>query len=203
MNNMKQLREFRKMTQSDLGDKTGYTVSSISRFESGSRRLKQEQILRFSKALGCTVDELLGTAENYMAATQDKIRVIADLGENLWSVPSHDIPVREYLPVVPGGTYKDVSHEAYQVYDDHASPAFTRGSYVITVPFSLSTSQLTNMSKVIVRSTNGAMRRLAVGTVVTHPIQAPSVDISGKVHELGEEHKVIALIAASYDQIIK
>lgn len=50
----------RKMTQRELANKTGITEVTISRYAQSKRVPKGPEIVKISKALGCTTDFLLG-----------------------------------------------------------------------------------------------------------------------------------------------
>ena len=48
------------MTQRELANKTGITEATISRYAQSKRTPKGPEIVKISKALGCTTDFLLG-----------------------------------------------------------------------------------------------------------------------------------------------
>lgn len=57
--NIRTLRDSRGMTQSELSDKTGLTVKSISEIENGHNQIRSENIKLFAAALGCTEIEII------------------------------------------------------------------------------------------------------------------------------------------------
>jgi DNA-binding XRE family transcriptional regulator/mannose-6-phosphate isomerase-like protein (cupin superfamily) len=56
---LKQLRQRRDITLSDLADETGISISTLSRLEAGLRRPTLEQLLPLARAYGVTLDELV------------------------------------------------------------------------------------------------------------------------------------------------
>ena len=56
---LKQLRQRRDITLSDLAEETGISTSTLSRLESGLRRPTLEQLLPLARAYGVTLDELV------------------------------------------------------------------------------------------------------------------------------------------------
>ena len=56
---LKQLRQRRDTTLTDLSDETGISTSTLSRLEAGLRRPTLEQLLPMARAYGVTLDELV------------------------------------------------------------------------------------------------------------------------------------------------
>ncbi len=56
---LKQLRQHRDITLSDLAEQTGISISTLSRLEAGLRRPTLEQLLPLARAYGVTLDELV------------------------------------------------------------------------------------------------------------------------------------------------
>jgi transcriptional regulator with XRE-family HTH domain len=56
---LKQLRQRRDITLTDLADETGISISTLSRLEGGLRRPTLEQLLPLARAYGVTLDELV------------------------------------------------------------------------------------------------------------------------------------------------
>ncbi len=56
---LKQLRQRRDVTLTDLADETGISISTLSRLEAGLRRPTLEQLLPLARAHGVTLDELV------------------------------------------------------------------------------------------------------------------------------------------------
>jgi transcriptional regulator with XRE-family HTH domain len=56
---LKQLRQHRDITLTDLAEETGISVSTLSRLEAGLRRPTLEQLLPLARAYGVTLDELV------------------------------------------------------------------------------------------------------------------------------------------------
>lgn len=60
MDNLKALRESRKITQTQLGEHIGAKKSAISLWESGKRQPDQETLVRLANFFEVTIDYLLG-----------------------------------------------------------------------------------------------------------------------------------------------
>lgn len=56
---LKQLRQRRDVTLTDLAEETGISISTLSRLEAGLRRPTLEQLLPLARANGVTLDELV------------------------------------------------------------------------------------------------------------------------------------------------
>lgn len=56
---LKQLRQRRDVTLSDLAEQTGVSISTLSRLEAGLRRPTLEQLLPLARTYGVTLDELV------------------------------------------------------------------------------------------------------------------------------------------------
>jgi transcriptional regulator with XRE-family HTH domain len=56
---LKQLRQSREITLTDLAEETGISASTLSRLEAGLRRPTLEQLLPLARAYGVTLDELV------------------------------------------------------------------------------------------------------------------------------------------------
>lgn len=99
MNNLKNARQRKGMTQSQLAQAFGSTLTTIQRYENGSRGLDSEKLLRLGEILGCSVGYLLGVEE---WDEQDPNYIDVPLygsiaaGEPIEMIPtddSHSIPV--------------------------------------------------------------------------------------------------------------
>ncbi len=58
-NNLKKLRMVKTLSQSELAKKTGFDCSYISHCETGRKKPGMENLVKFSKALECTIDQLV------------------------------------------------------------------------------------------------------------------------------------------------
>ena len=75
---IQQLRKLKKMSQADLAEYTGMSVSYISHIETGIKHASLESIIRIANALGITVDQVLngnqtGNREEYKTELCDLI----------------------------------------------------------------------------------------------------------------------------------
>jgi transcriptional regulator with XRE-family HTH domain len=71
--NLKVLRELRKLTQSELGNRAGMGGASVSHFETGQRTPSLDSLVKLADALDVTVDTLLGRAPVEAGAQLDPI----------------------------------------------------------------------------------------------------------------------------------
>lgn len=56
---LRELRSLRELTLTELADRTGISISTLSRLESGERRPTLELLLPLARAYGVTLDELV------------------------------------------------------------------------------------------------------------------------------------------------
>lgn len=63
MYRLKELREGKKLTQSQLGEQIGAKKSAISLWESGKRQPDKDTLIRLAALFGVSVDYLLGRDE--------------------------------------------------------------------------------------------------------------------------------------------
>lgn len=61
---LRSAREDRKLKQQELAEKAGLPATTISHFESGSRKPSFDNLKRLATALDVSTDYLLGLAEN-------------------------------------------------------------------------------------------------------------------------------------------
>ena len=71
--NLKALRELRKLTQAELGNRAGMGAASVSHFETGQRAPSLDSLVKLADALDVTVDTLLGRAPVEAGAQLDPI----------------------------------------------------------------------------------------------------------------------------------
>ena len=61
---LKEIRHNRGLTQEQVAKVIGVDRSSVSKYESGARKLDQDQIVALVKALNTTAEHFLGLAEH-------------------------------------------------------------------------------------------------------------------------------------------
>lgn len=78
MHRLKELRENKKLTQSQLGEQIGAKKSAISLWESGKRQPDQDTLIRLAALFGVSVDYLLGreTTDQRTVTREGPIEVI-------------------------------------------------------------------------------------------------------------------------------
>lgn len=57
--NLKEIREFLGISQTELGKRCGFEASHISHFETGNREPNIQNLLKIARGLGVTTDRLL------------------------------------------------------------------------------------------------------------------------------------------------
>jgi transcriptional regulator with XRE-family HTH domain len=57
---LRKVREFKKLSQTELAEKTGFQPSAISHFEKGRRSPSFDNLKRLADALSVSIDYLLG-----------------------------------------------------------------------------------------------------------------------------------------------
>jgi transcriptional regulator with XRE-family HTH domain len=57
---LKRLRKGKNLTQAKLSELSGVSQSKISEYEAGKVEPRIEAVIRLSRALDCTLDELMG-----------------------------------------------------------------------------------------------------------------------------------------------
>jgi len=62
---LKEIRIQKGLLQKDIAEILGVKQQAVSKYEDGSRKLNQEQIIKLSLSLEVTPDELLGFREAY------------------------------------------------------------------------------------------------------------------------------------------
>lgn len=93
---LKEARDRRGFTQLELGREAGLPSTTISHFESGSRKPSFDNLRRLTKVLGVSTDYLMGLAETPDAtgaatriarhlgeATEDDIRMLESVAKSL------------------------------------------------------------------------------------------------------------------------
>lgn len=70
-NYVRQWRKFRKLTQEQLAERTGYTPSSISQLETGAQGYEEATLVRLADALGCKPGDLISGPPGEIAFLHD------------------------------------------------------------------------------------------------------------------------------------
>ena len=60
--NIKRLRKFSGLSQTQLAQKTGVIQTEISKWEKGKKLISLENTAKIAKAIGCEVDDLIRSA---------------------------------------------------------------------------------------------------------------------------------------------
>lgn len=93
---IKMIREFRGMTQRELGELMGYPQNSagirIAQYESGKRGLKKETALMFSKLLGCSSSSFWDCEMGYIEKTFQSFLWLEEF--NLLRIEQCHVPIK-------------------------------------------------------------------------------------------------------------
>lgn len=99
---LRQAREVRKLSQSELSERSGLQASAISHFENGVRKPSFDNLRRLADALNCTTDFLLGRASEISAiAGADK------LNRHARNLSSSDLEIAEEIMKVLASRTKE------------------------------------------------------------------------------------------------
>ena len=74
-----QIRKAKGHTQKSLADKMGLIQALVSAYELAKIRLNAEMVIRFSKALDVSADEILGLKKNGTARSDSSLRLVRRL----------------------------------------------------------------------------------------------------------------------------
>lgn len=85
------LREKRNMTQTELAKQMGLDKSSMSKIESGTRKVSSDELAKLSSVFGVSSDYLLGKEDKKTADLADKDTVFTYEGRQ---IPPEDL---EYM----------------------------------------------------------------------------------------------------------
>ena len=93
---LKEARERRALTQAELGKEAGLPSTTLSHFESGSRKPSFDNLRRLTRVLGVSTDYLMGIvdtpeatgaasriARHLQNATEDEIQMLEDVAKSL------------------------------------------------------------------------------------------------------------------------
>lgn len=87
---LKNARELRGLTQIDLGKEAGLPSTTISHFESGSRKPSFDNLRRLTKVLGVSTDYLMGIVD-----TTDASAAASRIARHLGQATEDDIKMLE------------------------------------------------------------------------------------------------------------
>jgi transcriptional regulator with XRE-family HTH domain len=201
LNKIKEIREAQGMSQEELGRRIGTVGTTISRLETGARKLKQHQMEAIARVLRCKPADLIADGLPNVP-TDMLISVAGELNADTWRVHVHkDGASTETVPLLPPHKIKNLAASAWRITDDHASWLTPAGSYVITVPVEALRKSPIDGDIVVVRSKEGRMERNMLSKV--------RVDARGVVVELdegevviGKENWYIGVVVSVYRELV-
>jgi transcriptional regulator with XRE-family HTH domain len=113
---LKQLRQRRNITLTDLSEETGISVSTLSRLEAGLRRPTLEQLLPLARAHSVTIDELVDAPLTGDPRINLRPIAVCD-GSTVLPLTRRPGGIQAYKFVVPAGDDNRVpalcTHEGY------------------------------------------------------------------------------------------
>ncbi|MDQ4143504.1 MAG: XRE family transcriptional regulator [Actinomycetota bacterium] len=113
---LRALRRERDITLADVSAKTGISVSTLSRLESGERRATLERLLPLARAYGVTLDELVGARPT--GDPRIHLRPVKRRGMTMLPLTRRSGGIQAYKLVIPGGKRRrepDLqTHEGYE-----------------------------------------------------------------------------------------
>lgn len=112
---LRALRKQREATLADLSERTGISVSTLSRLESGARKPTLELLLPLAKAHGVTLDDLVGAPQT--GDPRIHLRPITHHGMTMLPLTRHPGGIQAYKLVIAGsgrGEPELQVHEGYE-----------------------------------------------------------------------------------------
>ncbi|MZR12672.1 helix-turn-helix domain-containing protein [Maritimibacter sp. DP07] len=194
-NNISIIREQRGLSQSELARRIGVTPSTVSRIEGGARKLTQDYLMRFARALNCAPGELVDQPTGNLDRAA-LIPVVGMCARNAWRVPDLAEPT-ETIPVIPSQDLAQLDHAAYEVVDDHAAELVGEGGYVITVPVTGIRTKPLHGDWLVIRSREGKMERYSVAKARVDQ-RGAWVTLDGDDVEVNMDNWNVGIVVATY-----
>lgn len=173
---LRQIREAKGISQRELGRRLDLTDSAISRIESGQRRLSTQMASKWAAALRVSVAELMEIETEDATLPHQTIRVVGHISASYR--PADALPTEALIPVVPWGRYRNLEHSAFYVEDDTARSTASKGSYVITVPFSVARRSALEGDIVVIAKRIENLTRHSAHRVATGKIEVGGIWVS-------------------------
>lgn len=200
-NSIKQMREFRGLSQQELADRLGMSDSAVSRLENGRRRLTTEIAKDIARVLGVAVGDLLGEPEADVAFREHYIEVRGTAGSDRWFTQEPKQETSTRIPVLPGGKHAQLYHAAHKIEDNHASDLTSAGSYVITVPYQGARRSVVDGDWVLARQTEGRVARMMVCRARRDALAKYVLDAPDGQIKAGDDNEIIGLVVATYNLV--
>ena len=195
-NRIEEHRIARGLSQSELARKMGISPSTVSRLESGDRKLTEEYINMLARALNVAPNSIVVDNIEIFDRVQ-LISLVGSVSRDTWRRTSVE-PVKGNIPVIPDGKYKKLSHSAFLVEDDHIADHIPAGGYAICVPMDGSRGgRAVDGDLLVVRSLEGRMERFSVAKARVDQ-RGVYVELDGEYVELKGENLAIGLVVSSY-----
>ena len=198
-NQIATVRKDKGLSQSELARRSGINPSTISRLESGDRKITQEFLMDISKALGVDPMDLVG---GYASSVETRylIEIKGICSGTAWRAHGFEMP-EETIPVVPAFDLRSFTHTAHRVEDDHAADLVGAGGFVISVPLSAMRKKALDGDWLVVKQIEGRMERSIVRKAFTNGPNA-YVEIDGKDHLIHHNDRSTEIVVATYRGVI-
>lgn len=112
---LRSLRTQRDLTLTEMADRTGISVSTLSRLESGTRRPTLELLLPLARAYGVTLDELVDAPETGDPRVHP--RPIRHHGRTFLPLTRRAGGIQAYKTVIPEGSRSEPDPQAHEGYE--------------------------------------------------------------------------------------
>ncbi|MDE0852586.1 helix-turn-helix transcriptional regulator [Yoonia sp.] len=201
LNNIRELRETRALNQKQLGALMGFTESTISRMEGGSRMIKMEDALALARILRVDVAALFPGGSQGGVAESLLVPDVGIAGLNLWSTKERNAS-NATIPVIPAGAFSHLAHSGLLLADDHAAELTPAGSYVITIPYDKA-SRITPVLDewVVITCTEGRLTRSVVGKVKAQRPSGFQIPAGDETIPIDSANKITGLVVSTYNSI--
>jgi len=195
-NKIRETRELRGMSQGELARRIGATASTVSRLESGARRLSQMYMDSIGKALGVEPGSLISGGVGRVDDTS-LVQVAGTCSDKTWSVPTHSAADGR-IPVLLPSEYRKLTGTAYLMADDHAAEyGIPKDAHAITVQLSAARRAPLDGDLIMVRTKEGRMERQCI-TKAYNDSRGSIVTIDGEEIILGSESIAVGLVVSVY-----
>lgn len=149
MNNLKKLRESKRLTVRELSELVGISYSTISKIENGDTQFNNEYIKIFTEFFDVSADYLLGLPSKAIPFNDGTFKPVKILGSVKAGNPEDMLD--NFLGYLVANVDDPDNHFYLEVSGDSMSPTFEEGDYVL-VKF----TQDINNNDIVVAGMNGS-----------------------------------------------
>lgn len=199
MNNIKDIREAQGLSQAELARRIGVTPATVSRLESGARKLSQDYLQMIARTLNCDPGDLIGKQAG--VGKDLLLPVVGTLDSEAWRVPApkEDIP-SDTVPVILPTRLGKLNGSAWRVANNHMPEVCPAGGYVITVPVESLRKQPLTGDVLVIRSKEGKLERSMLATAMVDS-RGVMVNLGGEDVEVSGDNWHVGLVVAVYREL--